>query len=1104
MKNKRIISVKIREFRKLIGILAACLLVLPGRADVLETNAAYSQKVRITLNLSGTTLKEAFKEIERNSEFVIFYYEGVVDATRRVRIQAKEQPVDKILDTLFEGTDNTYKIVDKQIYITKKSAAEKGDGTLPAAPQQKKTVTGVLTDAAGEPLIGATVSVKGTTHGVTTDINGTYILNDVGEGDIIQFRYIGYKTEEKVYKGEKSMNICLAETSTKLEDVVVIGYGTQKKGSIATSITSIKAEKMQNRPLSSMAEALQGQVPGLSIVSSGQPGRGASISLRGATSLNGVGSPLILVDGVPGEINYLNSEDIESVNVLKDAASAAIYGSRASNGVILVTTKRGRVGKPTFRYNGMIGVNTPTSLPKMCSSARYARAINEAEQNIGRSPIYSAEEIALYENGTDPNRYPNTNWLDLAIQNSLTTRHGIDASGGTEAVKYLVSAGMDHQTGVLPGNEQNIFNVRTNTDIAISKKFNLSFDMNYQLRKVDQLLDIEDTYARILSVDPTKVAYYTDGSYGYNAGFFTNPLVDLYESGKQLWNSHEATGLLKFDYRIIDGLKFTGLANVKYTHTSTTNRSKKKFYKEFFTQEEFSTGENGLSERRQSVEYYNLQALLTYQKTFGKHSIDALAGYQQENEKSNWISAGRSGYPTNLIWVLDPGPKDNWSNGGNAEHWAIASVIGRLNYEYDNKYILSASFRSDASSRFAKENRWSTFPAVALAWRVSKERFMEKTAGWLDDWKVRVSWGQNGSATGLGLYPSYTTIAMDGIVLNNTWRQTARLNAIGNTELGWERTEMVNIATDITLLNNRLSFTGEYYIKTSKDILIGLPVPMEYGFGNSKVNIGKMRNNGWEWEVRWSDEIGNFKYGVSGNLSDNRNKVVDLAGTGPWVNGYTDVGLPFNSFYGYESLGLFQSDEEVAEAPFQNAKTGKGDVRYKDQNGDNKINADDRVVIGEPYPHFLFGFNLNAAYKGFDLNVLFQGVGQKDLILNDKAVRPLYDSPLFEHQLDYWSETNKDARYPRLLNKDEGSHNYLGSDFWKMNAGYLRLKNLQIGYTIPSKVLEATGFTRIRLYFTATNLFTVSNFVPGWDPEVSKALTYPFSRNYSFGLNVQF
>ncbi|WP_052332386.1 SusC/RagA family TonB-linked outer membrane protein [Bacteroides neonati] len=981
-----------------------------------------------------------------------------------------------------------------------KSSTEKV--TIVENVQQTRKITGTVTDEKGEAIIGANVMVKETTTGVITDLDGHFTL-EVPKNSTLQISYIGYTSQELKVMNQSTLNIVLIEDSKSLDEVVVVGYGTQRKGSVATSITSIKGETLRNRATPTIGEALQGQVAGLTVVGNSQPGKTPSIQLRGATSLNSGGSPLVLVDGVPSDFNYLNMEDVESINVLKDAASAAIYGSRAANGVILVTTKRGQSGKANFRYTGSIGVHTPTALPKTCSSAVYARAINEAERNVNRAEIYSSEDIALYESGADPNRYPNTDWLGLAIKNSLTTRHGIEASGGSDKVKYLVSGGLDHQTGVFPQTSQNVFNVRSNTDIAISKKVNLSFDMRYQLRNLDELLNVEDTYGRLVGMEPNKVAYYTDGSYGYNPGFFINPLVDLYEAGNKKYDRHDASGIMKLDYEIIDGLKLTGIANVNYVFGNTTSRSRELHYKDFFTQQEYKALQNGLTEKREYKAYYNLQALLNYKKTFGKHSVDGLIGYQQENEKSNWISAGRSGYPTDLLWVLNGGPKDNWNNDGNAEHWAIASVIGRLNYDYANKYILSASFRSDASSRFTKSNRWSTFPSVALAWRVSQEKFMEKTSSWLDDLKIRATWGQNGASTGLGLYPSYTTIAMDGVVLNNTYIQTAKLDKIGNQELGWERTEMFNVGMDFKLLSNRLSITGEYYIKTTNEILIGLPVPLEYGFGKPNVNIGKMKNNGWEVVVGWNDEINGFRYGISANLSDNDNEVLDLAGTGPWKDGYTDEGLPFKSIYGYESLGLFQTDEEVKNAPFQNAKTGKGDIRYKDQNGDNKITADDRIVIGDPYAHFLYGVNLNASYKNFDISMLFQGVGKKDKIMNDDSVRPLKQS-IYEHQLDYWSENNTDAKYPRILNKEDADHNYQVSDFWKINAGYLRMKNLQIGYSLPKKCLTNIGFSNVRAYLSADNLFTISNFVPGWDPEVSKALTYPFSRTFSFGLNVQF
>ena len=782
------------------------------------------------------------------------------------------------------------------------------------------------------------------------------------------------------------------------------------------------------------------------------------------------------------------------------------YGSRAANGVLLITTKRGKMGKPTFRYNGSVGVNTPMYMPKSISSAEYARIKNEAERNMGRAPIYSDEDIAMFANGTDLNRYPNTNWLDLAIQNSVTTRHGLEASGGTEKVRYLVSAGVDHQTGVFPNTQQNVFNVRSSTDITITKKFGISFDMRYQLRDMEALNNQEDLYKQLIFADPTMVAYYTDGTYGYNPGFFTNPLVPLYEGGQKLTNRHEASGIFKLDYEFIEGLKFTGIANVRYTFQNEESRARKTFYKNYFTGEEFENGQNTFTDRRDYNAYYNLQALLNYKKSFGVHNLDILAGYQQESENTDWLKGARSGYPTDIIWELNPGPKDNWSNDGNGEHWALASFIGRINYDYDNKYILSVSMRSDASSRFAKGSRWSTFPSVAGAWRLSQESFMEGTRSFLDDLKVRASWGQTGSATGLGLYPSYTLISTGGLILNNVYQQTASLKTIGNRDLTWEHTDMLNFGLDVKMLNSRLNFTGDYYIKKTKDILLEMPVPLEYGFGKPNMNIGEVRNKGWELTLSWNDRINDFGYSISGNLSDNRNEVIDLGDTGPWKgsNTYTEVGLPYNSIYGYESMGLFQSDEEVANAPFQNSNTAAGDIRYKNQNGDDKIDANDRVVIGDPNPHFLYGVNLGFDYKNFDLNMFFQGIGQKDRVIMDNFVRPFYDSSIFEHHLDYWTPENTGARYPRILNKDDGTHNYQQSDYWMINAGYFRMKNLQIGYTIPREILRSAGFDRVRVYFSANNLFTVSDFVPGMDPESDKSVSYPFARTYSFGLNVQF
>lgn len=1057
-----------------------------------------AQTGTVTVKLRNASVKELFSAIEKQTSYRFSYRDAEIKGKGNVTISATNRELKQLLEGELSKLGLKYAVSGNKIIVT--PAAE-------APSAQPKKVTGKVVDANGEPVIGATIKEQGTANGTITDFDGNFALN-VADNAMLEVSYIGYKSQELKAVVGKTLSVTLKEDTEVLDEVVVVGYGTQRKGNIATAVTTIKSETLQNRPVQTVGEALQGQVPGLNVVSSAAPGSSPKLQLRGSAVLNSDNStdPLILVDGVPADFNFLNPEDIESINVLKDAASAAIYGSRAANGVILVTTRRGKSGEPTFRYNGSIGVNTPMYMPEEVSSAEFAKIKNEAEMNMGRVPVYSDEEIELFRNSTDPNRYPNTDWLDLVIQNSLTTRHAIEASGGTEKVKYLLSAGIDHQTGVFPQTSQNVFNIRSSTDVALSKKLNLSFDIRYQLRDMEELQDQEDTYKQFLSADPTMVAYYTDGSYGYNAGFFPNPLVPLYEGGQKFTKRHETSGIFKLEYNIIDGLKFTGIANVKYTFKNEESRSRKMVYKSYFTGETIEKGTNGFSDRRDYNAYYNLQALLSYTKSFGNHNLDILAGYQQENEESDWLKGSRSGYPTDLIWELNPGPTDNWSNDGNGEHWALASFIGRVNYDFSNKYIVSLSMRSDASSRFAKGNRWSTFPSVAAAWRISQESFMEKVSSVLDDLKLRASWGQTGNATSLGLYPSYTLIKTGGMVFGNTYQQIATLNTIGNTDLTWEHSDMLNFGLDATLFKNRLNLTAEYYIKDTRDILLEVPVPLEYGFGKPKMNVGHVRNKGWEVSLGWHDQINGFSYSISGNLSDNRNEVIDLGNTGPWIGSttYTEEGLPFNSIYGYESMGLFQSDEEVASAPFQNSNTGAGDIRYKDQNGDNKIDANDRVVIGDPYSHFLYGLNLSLNYKNFDLGMFFQGIGKKDQIITDFFVRPLNSSTVFKHNLDYWSPDNKDAKYPRILSKTDADHNYQQSDFWMINAGYFRMKNLSIGYTIPSKFVKSMGMDRVRVYFTANNLFTISDFVPGMDPESSSSVAYPFARTYSFGLNVQF
>lgn len=1065
--------------------------------------SSYAQNTRIDLNIKQSTLKQVFKEIESKTEYTFFYNDEVIDLDRVVDVQANKETIENILNKVLKNS--TFRIENKNILLI----PNKPDRSSQITQQDKRQVTGVVSDENGEPVIGANVIEKGTTNGVITDYDGGFSLS-VSDNALLEISYIGYISQNIPVRNQTILNVILKEDAQILNEVVVVGYGTVKRGNLTTAVSSVEKKLLENRPVQSMSEMLQGTVAGLSVASNGgKPGSSASMRLRGSTSLNDEGSPLILVDGVPGEFNYLNVDDIEDITVLKDAASAAIYGSRAAHGVILVTTKRGKTGKPSFHYNGYIGLNTPTDMPKNVSSAEYARIRNESQVNIGRAPIYSNEEIAKFADGSDPNRYPNTDWIDLMFRNSYTTRHTLAATGGNENVKYYLGGGFDRQTGVIDEVSQDVFNVRSNVDIAITKKFNLSFDLRYVLRQKDEVQGLSGIIIDIYKMNPTYLAYYTDGSYAYNPNSIINPIAYLHESGHEDYNVHDGSGIFKMDYEFIPGLKLTGIANVNYVFYDTKGVDRMLYFKDYFTEEITTRGQNTLNQKREQKAYYNLQALLTYKKTFGQHNLDLLAGYQQENEKKSWLSAYREGFPTDIVHEMAGGSKENWSNDGNGEHWAITSFIGRLNYDYAGKYLLTLNMRSDGSSRFAKDNRWSTFPSVGGAWRISGENFMASTSSYLNDLKLRASWGATGASSGLGLYPSYTTIGMGGVVLNNTYVQTAYLSSLGNKDLNWEKTYMSDLGFDALLLDSRLGVTFDYYNKETKKILIELPVPMEYGFGKPKVNIGKVRNRGWELTLNWSDRIGDLSYRVQGNLSNNENKVLDIGGTSPWINGskYTIVGKPMNSIYGYEALGLFQSQAEIDNSPFQNIKNQPGDIKYKNQNGDDKVDGDDRVIIGDPHPHYLYGIHLSADYKGFDISVFFQGVGKKDYIMSGPGIQPLSDGgkgPVFQHQLNYWTEHNTNAKYPRILDSSQGSFNYQTSDFWKINAGYFRLKNIQLGYNFSNQLLRNSGFSMVRLFLSATNLFTIDNFVPGYDPETSNAYTYPLSRTYSLGLNLQF
>ncbi|TKG95586.1 SusC/RagA family TonB-linked outer membrane protein [Puteibacter caeruleilacunae] len=1079
--------------------------------------SSYSQTAKLNIVGRNLTLEEVFDKIENQSEFSFMYNLKQIDLGKKVNVDLKNKNLEQVLKDILDGTNITYTINNRLVVIHKN-----GNKTNKFLANQSKKITGTVVDEDGQTLPGVAVMIKGTTTGVVTNVDGKYSLENVTPEATLSFTFVGMLSQDIVVGEQTTINVTMRADAIGIEEVVAIGYGTMKKGNLTTAVTSIDQSTLKSKSEPTITQALQGEIAGLLIVGKGKPGESPSMQLRGPTSLNSSGSPLVLIDGVPGDFNFLNPNDIESYTLLKDAASAAIYGSRAANGVLLITTKRGTTGKPKFNYDGYVGFLSPTETPETVDSYTWATLRNESQVNANEQITYTDEELQKFKNGSEPNKYPNTDWLGLLLENSKVTRHSISANGGTDDVKYMVSGSYDYQTGVISNVDQKVFNVRTAIDIKLSKKLNMSFDMRYNLRENDEAGgNIEGFVGNLYKMNPTMLAYYTDGTYGYNAWAIPNAIGAFEQAGIHEQNNHDANGIFKVDYKILPGLTFNGIANVNYKNKERTAQGKKWSLTDYFTKETVEFGTNTLKEWRKHESYYNLQALLNYEKSFGKHNIKALLGYQQENYRGEWLDAYRTNFPTDVLTVLNAGPSENWSNGGSAEHWAIASGLGRINYDFDNKYMVTFSVRTDGSSRFSEGNQWSTFPSIAAAWRVTGENFAQGITSKVDDLKLRVSLGETGSSSGLGLYPSYTTIGMGGIVLDNQWSQTAYLKAIGNEDLKWERTRMLDIGMDAIALDGHLNFTFDWYRKFTKDILIKLPVPYEYGFGDTKVNIGEVENKGWEVQAAYNDKIGDWSYGVSVNLSNNKNKVLDLAETGPWKGSrtITQVGLPLNSFYLYKSDGYFQSQQEVTDHAKQHNENAAGDIRYVDQitvdtnddgipdEADGKINGDDRVAMGNSNPHYLYGIKLTGGWKNFDASIFFQGVGKHEIFVSGGGIQPLTDNghgPISKHQLDYWTTNNTNSAYPRLLASNKTNSNYWNSDFWVRDAAYLRCKNIQIGYTLPKNVISRLGFDYLRFFASGSNLFTITDFIDGYDPETPGQNNYPLARTFAFGLNIKF
>lgn len=962
-----------------------------------------------------------------------------------------------------------------------------------------------------EPLSGINVRVEGSNVSTATDDKGSYIIRVPSEETVLIFSSIGYVSQQVVVGGQTNIDITLEEDFSELDEVVVVGYGTQKRENLTGAVSTVAGSDLEKRPVMRASAALQGLAPGVTVTQrSGQPGSdGGTIRIRGIGTL-GDASPLVLIDGIEGSLDGVDPNDIESVSLLKDASSASIYGSRAANGVVLVTTKMGKGERLNVNYNNFMGWQEFTELPEYADGYTYLLKINEAYANMGRDPLFSDQFVADYvaNKDVDPDRFPDVDWQkEVYTGSGALQNHHLSISGG-QKVNVMGSLAYQNQKGLIPGYSSERYSFRFNAKMDVLD--NLQALVMLSGRSSPTTIAANDNDV-IIGVNRTPAIYasrYTDGRWGTGRNGF-NPLAQVTEGGFDQTTYNNFRSIFQVNYQPTKNI------DIELNYTPEFNMSEgKRFAKAIDTYDVGSQTPTFtvpvLSTLDQSFSKYwdnTLRLLARFSEDFQGHSIQGLVGFEQIDRQANSFGAARRGFDFPDYPHLNAGSVEFMTNRGTANDWALQSYFGRANYSYNDKYLLEANLRIDGSSRFATGYKWGTFPSFSAGWVISNEAFLEDN-DWLSFLKARASWGRLGNQL-IGNYPFASVITLGENYVNNGQpvNGAAQID-MANELISWETTTSSNIGLDVGFFSKKFNMSFDYYVRNTTDILLELPVSAIIGLDRPYQNAGVVRNAGWDLSLIYNDTYGQFNHRMQVNLSDVHNKVVDVKGVGPIIGTYTfnQEGYPINSLYGYKAVSLFQSQDEIDAAPTHFGIYAPGDIRYEDVNGDGRIGPDDRVGIGSTIPRYTYGFNYAASYKDFDFSFLVQGVGKADVLLARDAAWAFYNSGTIRTwQLDSWTSDNRDASYPRLV-AERTHNNFENSSFWVYNASYLRLKNIQLGYTLNSSILSKLSLQRVRLFGTADNLFTSHRMPEGWDPERPNgdATNFPVARTFSFGINVTF
>ncbi|PMC24633.1 SusC/RagA family TonB-linked outer membrane protein [Hoylesella buccalis] len=1111
-----------------------------------------AQSQVISVKFNNMPLGKAMKVIGKKANLKIAYSKEFVDVDKLVSLSAKNERVDKVLDALFQNIDVAYSIKNGTIMLYRTNRQKKDAKTKPSptyvANDAQPAVYGTIKDKNGEPLVGATISTLDQKVIAITDQEGQFSIK-VDPGTVLKINYVGCEELKYTVRGDRTISLVMQEDATGLDEVVVVGYGTQKKINLTGAVSMIKGDDLENRPIANVTSGLQGMLPGVTIESSsGQPGAVPSIRVRGINTISSNTSPLILIDGVAGgDLNLLNPLDIESVSVLKDAASSAIYGARAANGVILITTKKGkRKENAHVSYSGYVGMQTPTALPKLVNGRQYMELYNESMAAAGFSKPYGEDAFQKYDSGEYPNEYSNTDWVhEIFKKNALQTSHAVSVRGGGDKSAYFLSYGYLNQDGLVVGDAFNSkrhnARINVNTEIGSRLKLNgtVSFvDYNRHISGFSGTGGVFRLAQRISPLLPIKwkqkndAGQWEDTPY-WSYGSVGNPLYVAYEGGSEKSKSRTLNAIIEANLKIVDGLYLNGqyAANYYFREIDEFSPTLLKFNADGEPSPDNKTMKNSVRQSHQDALTQSFQITSTFNKKFWKHDIGALLGFSQEWYDNSNLSGSRKNILVDDIYVLSMGTEDI-TNSGTKGQWALQSYFGRLNYAFDNKYLLEANIRIDGTSRFAKNNRWGYFPSFSVGWNFFREDFMRFLDSYMSMGKLRASWGELGNQNvGSTFYPYVTPIERreKAYPIGDTNNVGFEQRKLGNTNIKWETIRMLNVGLDLNFISNRLSLTFDWFKKENINALVKPIFPTIVGVVGSNnlpfENMGRIENKGWEFGATWRDHIGEVRYGLSFNISDSKNKITDLGNSEPSLgNHIRRVGDPINAYYGYLTDGLAQTSDfegRNEDGKYINPKfvvpsahksiVQPGDIKYRDVSGpegkpDGMIDEYDKVVFGEPFPHYTYAIKANIAWRGWDFSCYFQGVGKVNGYLSDEARHCFindYSVPKVEH-LNRWTPNNPNGTYPRLYQGQ--SHNLMFSNYWLEDASYLRLKNVQLGYTFPNKWVSKLGMNHVRAYFSADNLLTFTKYFGSYDPEVreTSGSIYPQVKTYVFGLSVNF